>query len=450
MIKTYALSKIVFPASVLQVPTQVVVKLKEIIYQYLWGKRDKIKRTCIIQKKKQGGLDMVDIDSFLISLKAVWASRIQNAQGKWVDILKYYLQKSLLDFDYVWKTSFRTTDSFPIIKLLPEFYQDVILGFNKAKCIKPFNLLSKSEVMQLPIWGSEYFKVRNTCLFFKGWLKKGILYVKDLINIDGNIKSDDELYKCTNITQNKLQDVYVIKNYVIKKIKKVDTGIAPYVKIKPLTHIMYKNHMYELHKSKSKLYYEMISSKLYTRGHMESIYSRECGFENRINLWSKIYVQKICDIKIPKLSEFNFKLLHNIVPCGKILCKWQKDISEKCEYCDTIESTKHMLYDCPHVSILWQIISEVANVNIKWKQILCGYPSYHVSKQITCLNYLTSIVIYAIFKVNSRCKFDKKSYRNVNLKDIVKQNIMYYTYILQQCNVNIEIRKLFVKICDKL
>ena len=47
------------------------------------GKRDNIRRTCIIQKEKHGGPDMVDIDAFPTSLKAEWAGRIQNAQGQW-------------------------------------------------------------------------------------------------------------------------------------------------------------------------------------------------------------------------------------------------------------------------------------------------------------------------------------------------------------------------------
>ena len=42
----------------------------------------------------------------------------------------------------------------------------------------------------------------------------------------------------------------------------------------------------------------------------------------------KIYVQKKKEIKIIRLREFNFELLHKIIPCGKILCKWKENISE--------------------------------------------------------------------------------------------------------------------------
>ena len=115
---------------------------------------------------------MIDLDCFLQSLKAVWASRIQNCNSKWANTFKEYASKIFINPDYIWKTSFRTIESFPIIKLLPKFYQQVVIAFNKAKYIKPFRLLNKYEIMQQPLWGNEYFKAGATCIFLKAWIKE--------------------------------------------------------------------------------------------------------------------------------------------------------------------------------------------------------------------------------------------------------------------------------------
>ena len=48
--------------------------------------------------------------------------------------------------DYIWKMTLRDTDSFPVIKYLPNFYQEVIIAFNNVKYIKPFEWLSSSEI----------------------------------------------------------------------------------------------------------------------------------------------------------------------------------------------------------------------------------------------------------------------------------------------------------------
>ena len=74
---------------------------------------------------------MLDIDSILLSLKAVWFNRLQNAECIWSDIFKLNI-RTKLDADYIEKT-FRSVDDFPIIKTLPKFYQEVLLAFNKAK-----------------------------------------------------------------------------------------------------------------------------------------------------------------------------------------------------------------------------------------------------------------------------------------------------------------------------
>ena len=90
---------------------------------------------------------------------------------------------------------------------------------------------------------------------------------------------------------------------------------------------------------------------------MESIYSREFNFQTQENLLKSIYKQKICDLKIINLEEFNYKLLNNIVPCGYVINKWKANISKYCDVCGELETTKHMLYDCDRIYQLWRKIS---------------------------------------------------------------------------------------------
>ena len=49
-----------------------------------------------------------------------------------------------------------------------------------------------------------------------------------------------------------------------------------------------------------------------------------------------------------------------------------------------------------------------------------------------------SIIVYAICKENSYCKFIELKYGQVNLKAIVKQNIMYYDIVLGHVDPKIE------------
>ena len=62
VIKTYILSKFVYPASVLTMPEDIMKEIRNIIFDYLWnGKRDKIKLSTIISDLPNGGINMIDI-----------------------------------------------------------------------------------------------------------------------------------------------------------------------------------------------------------------------------------------------------------------------------------------------------------------------------------------------------------------------------------------------------
>ena len=438
VIKTFILSKIVYPASVLIIPDHVIPKIKNLIFRYLWGKRDRIKRSNVSKMVIHGGLNMTDIDSFFKSLKASWVSRFSSITGKWIDLLKFYVERKGLTIDYFMKTNVSVAKNSPLMHSLPQFYQDVFMAFNKCKSVKNLKHLNKHEIIALPIWGNSYFKVGNDCLYFKEWIRSGILYIKDLVGEDGTLMKDEDMYKKVLDKNNIIQQIYMIKNYVFKKIRSFDITIAPYVNIKRLTHITVKNNYVEIMKLKSKDFYGILSSKCQSHGNMESIYNRIFNIEGR-DIWTNIYSQKVKHIHIPKVAEFNYKVLHNILPNGYILNKWNDKVSSKCEVCGDIETTEHMIYKCPRIQKMWKEISDVINVNVQWKNVVCGFPGCEMSTKINVLNHIVSIICYTVFKANSRCKFDDTSYENTCIYYELKKSFKYYAYVLHEDVSNMSI-----------
>ena len=346
-------------------------------------------------------------------------------------ILLYYISKTGLTLDYVMKMSVKCIDELPILNVIPQFYRDIFLAFNKCKTLKGLKCLNKHEVIAQPIWGNSYFKVGNTCLYFKEWIMSGILYIKDLISDDGIIF--DERSMADKITNKRdiLQQLYIVKNIVIKKIKRLDISIAPYVKIKKVTCIVNNNGYVHLNTCKSRDFYKILISKCKSRGSMESIYSRRFNIHGS-SIWQNIYSQKVKCILIPKLAEFNFKILHNILPNGYILNKWNSKVSRFCELCNEIETTEHMLYECNVIRNIWNSISNIVKINITWKSILCGFPGCDVTDKINILNYIICIVSYTIFKVNSKCKFEDIKYVKTMLHYEIRKAVKHYGYIMDK------------------
>ena len=185
-----------------------------------------------------------------------------------------------------------------------------------------------------------------------------------MINENGQLKSDEELMSINTNNGTNVIHAFMIKNNVVKKLRKYDLSIAPYVKLQHNCSIIFRNKRYEIQACTSKLLYNMLKQKEISRGYMESVYAQKCGFENDKQLWHTIYLQKLVDIGVPKLREFNLKLLHNILPCGYVLNKWEKHVNNKCPVCDEDETVKHMLFDCNRIREIWRCISDAINVPV--------------------------------------------------------------------------------------
>ncbi len=76
IIKTMIISKIVFPVTLLDIPEEFIRTLKEYVYDFIWGSKDKVKRTVLTNDKKNGGYSMIDIDTFCNAIKASWVVRL--------------------------------------------------------------------------------------------------------------------------------------------------------------------------------------------------------------------------------------------------------------------------------------------------------------------------------------------------------------------------------------
>ena len=79
------------------------------------------------------------------------------------------------------------------------------------------------------------------------------------------------------------------------------------------------------------------------------------------------YTKKVAFGKEIKLKEFNFKVLHGILPCNLNLMRWKISDSHECDICGETQSIEHLLYSCVYVRPLWQIVEHVFEVDINFR-----------------------------------------------------------------------------------
>ena len=81
------------------------------MFNFLWdGKPDKINRNVIIQDYSKGGLKMIEIESYINSLKTKWIQRILDKEntGQWKELYIESLNK--IGGEAIFKANLKHTD----------------------------------------------------------------------------------------------------------------------------------------------------------------------------------------------------------------------------------------------------------------------------------------------------------------------------------------------------
>ena len=128
IIKSLALSQLVYSASNLNVPQEITPIIKTKLFKFLWkNKNDKIKREGLYQDRDKGGVRMIDVETMIKALRLAWIPRLFTPGRKnRKTIPDYYLGRYgglnfLLRCNYCVK----------YIDGLPSFYKDILKFFNE-------------------------------------------------------------------------------------------------------------------------------------------------------------------------------------------------------------------------------------------------------------------------------------------------------------------------------
>ena len=82
VIKSLAVSQLVYILAPLQTDQKAIKEINVLFYKFLWdGKGDKIKRNVMINDFSEGGLKMIDIESFNKSLKSSWIKKYLDPEN---------------------------------------------------------------------------------------------------------------------------------------------------------------------------------------------------------------------------------------------------------------------------------------------------------------------------------------------------------------------------------
>lgn len=427
VIKMLALSKITYSVTNTIEPKDAASKLNKMFFNFLWGGNDKIKRNIMINDYEQGGLKMIDVSSYFKAIKASWIDRYKKADlGDWAVLMQIHLDS--FGTNMLINMTFDQISLFQHLKEIPEFYQSVILSFNESKMTKP--PLTSESLMNSMIWGNKYLtygKKTKQTLYFKSWIDVQIIYMKDILIHNGKIDQNyifDRLNQKVNFLSQMSMLCESLKPYKNVMVSNIPNSVVFTLTKEPIFNIDNKNIKFDSKPSKF-FYNQFIKEKC----ELVSLNAWNDEFDsNEIALQSisKIMLYKIIQIKENKIKEFNYKLLFRKGACGRLVNKWDSNVSNVCSTCNTPETQLHIIYKCPLVRNIWKHISKTIGITITASHIVFG------SSQSNVINNLISQIAYSIHKYWVIVTNNRSIVSEQELLRLVKSDLLFKSRLMTQ------------------
>ena len=323
VINSLVIPKLLYCISLLSVPQYVIDKIEKLIFQYLWGKTDKIKRKTVIGTTSQGGLNITDIKLKICAVKVSWINKLLSTNHVISQMIAHYSAQIGLDFRSLVKMNFQSTKSFMGIHVFPKFYQEILVYYNNCKVLTPVLQLKSHEVLTQVIWGNEYFQFNGKTLYLKCWIKSGFIFVKDLLDKDGSWINEVDILKQLKPACNWIAELSSIKKALNPILSKIDTQTVNYIQKQLLEKITFRNHDLSLNLEplKAKYIYRLLVEKKHQRSYTEKLWEKILKIKIYETQWDGIYNSNFKYVRYKKFSEFRYKLLMDILPCGEKLKK---------------------------------------------------------------------------------------------------------------------------------
>ena len=404
IIKVKALPLLIYVCNFLYVPTNILKEIENILYNFVWNKKHHVKKSTLIQKIGSGGLNMPDISATIQANKLTFLKRLidtgTNCSKTAAVILKTHNVETFLGHKN--RTKY--------LHAMPDFYKqllDIWYTFHNAKPTQVKDIISEK------IWYNENILIGNKPVFNRTWYNAGIRVIKDLIT-SNRLMTKNELE-----TKYQIQCDFLFYNGIKTAIPKTwideikNTRYIEQIDIDPddLT-VCVENKSLDIRQMRCKQIYLLAVEKLIERP--TCYYNWESNYYYATFDWEIINIipyQCTCETYLQSLQ---YKIIHHYFPCKANLHIWNIEDTNKCNYCNEVDSLGHYFVECNVLHVFWKKLKAwfLRNfdfiINFKTLDILLGIPNYQRTNDIDILNFIILFAknfIYTCKKNNRHIDF---------------------------------------------
>ena len=348
VIKTLAMSKIVHLLTNLpDPPTQFMTDLNKMFFTFLWdGKRGKINKSATCSSHESGGLQMLDIHSFLTSLKVSWIRRLFITES----LIRKLLIASCPTFDNL-RVYGGEYCNIVIQQCENKFWVDVVKHFKKVcdKCLPETFSEFLSECLH---YNKSVVRDRKT-VHVQEWMDKGVITIEDVTDQNGEFLSFESFKEI----HHDIATNFLVYSGIINAVKAYQKAVNIESE-ENCTGSGNKSWSLIMKRPKN-VYSVLVKPKLSPACILK--WSQE--FVNLPN-WKHIFLK--CKKTTPdsQLKWFQFRLLHRLLPTKRFLYVRKLADSSACTFCSREEETiSHLFWECQHTHKFWTDVNKWLNDN---------------------------------------------------------------------------------------
>ncbi len=224
-------------------------------------------------------------------------------------------------------------------------------------------------------------------MYFKSWIQSGIHKIKYLQFTHRKL-DETFIYRTVNNKANIYTETLLIKR-----------ALEPYTQLITNAHNtnVEANNIVKL--STKQMYTKLVQEK-YNKIKPDDMCPHLDKLSEDINISiQSAFKNQLCSKIEYKLKEFNFKVMHGILPCNANLAKWGITDNDVCDVCDSRQSIEHLLFECHRARIFWEHFTKVYKVNVRFSHIVCGCNEN--ADQVNTIVNLVGFLLYKEWLINS-------------------------------------------------
>ena len=413
VIKTMCISKIIYSITSIEPPHWFIQQIKSIFENFLWSnKPPRVKNNIMYNDYELGGLRMPNMKHFIKAQNINWIKRLlENTQSLPYAYVSSFIKMSLDDY----LKSNIGQNGLP--SEMPIFYKNILADWFSLK-EEP---KTASDVQREVLWNNQHIKIGNKSLFNKTLYNNGLVYINDILNVEGKLLSYDEVTDKfgKHIT---LYYYTCLKDAIPKKWRKILVN-SNLLDLNPANEALFVNfnkYSKPVKIVKSKTIYWLLNTVTVTVPSCINAWFEKYFIEFSDIKWKYIFTMANSITMNTKLIEFQFKIIHRVYASDSYVSNFDNTVSKTCNQCQVDNNIPHLFVDCIKVIPFWR------QLNAWLKEIDVGLPIFS-----------TADIIFGIPKkvsfMPNFCILHAKWFIHLHKAD--DQNIFFNQFLLYLQNV---------------